>query len=54
MAATGNTKRKPNWTQDKCLLLATLVYEKKDVLRKKLRPNFTQTIKRVYDYIYLL
>lgn len=44
--ATAKTKRKPNWTQDECLLLATLVNEKKDVLRKKLGPNLTSKMKR--------
>lgn len=42
---TAKTKRKPNWTQDECLLLATLVNEKK-VLRKKLGPNLTSKMNR--------
>ena len=34
-------KRKPNWTQEECLLLVTLINENKHVLRSRLGPNFT-------------
>ena len=39
-------KRKPNWTQEECLLLVTLINENKHVLRSRLGPNLTSQMKR--------
>ena len=33
-------KRKPNWTQEECLLLVTLINENKHVLRSRPRAKF--------------
>ncbi len=38
--------RKPNWTEDQCLLLAQLVDEHKAVLREKFGPGVTVQTKR--------
>ena len=40
------TRNKPNWTQEECLLLVTLINENKHVLRSRLGPNFTSQMKR--------
>ena len=39
-------KRKPNWTQEECLLLVTLINENKHVLGSRLGPNSTSQMKR--------
>jgi hypothetical protein len=39
-------KRKANWTMDECLLLVTLVNEKKHILRSKLGPGLTSRMKK--------
>ena len=39
-------KRKPNWTQEECLLLVALINENKHVLRSRLGPNLTSQMKR--------
>ncbi|CAL9695393.1 unnamed protein product [Knipowitschia caucasica] len=45
-------KRKPNWTEEQCLLLAQLVNEHKSVLRGKFGPTVTvQTKKQAWETI---
>lgn len=39
-------KRKANWTQDECLMLVTMVNEKKNILRSKLGPSLTSRMKK--------
>ncbi|KAL5009733.1 hypothetical protein ScPMuIL_012038 [Solemya velum] len=39
-------KRKPNWTIDECTLLATLVNERKHIIRGKLSPSLTSAMKK--------
>ena len=39
-------KRKPNWTQEECLLFITLINENKHVLRSRLGLNLTSQMKQ--------
>ena len=44
--------RKPNWTEEQCLLLAQLINEHKSVLRGKFSPSVTvQAKKQAWDTI---
>lgn len=41
----GKQKRKPNWTSDESLALASLVDDYKHILRRKLNPSLTSDMK---------
>lgn len=52
IAMTARRSRKPNWTEEQCLLLAQLIEENKNILRGKFGPSVTVQAKRqIWDKI---